>query len=235
MTKLIHCISGPRNISTALMYSFAQRKETAVVDEPLYAAYLTRYPKIEHPGREKIITSQITNPYVVMESLANHPAPFLFIKNMAHHLRELDLDQFPKAKTLFLVRQPARLIASFQKVISHPTIQDIGLAEESALYKRQSVIEDPVVVLTEKLAENPQQELPKLCAALNIDYQPEMLHWPKGPKTYDGVWADCWYASVHKSTHFKPFAREEPSLNAHGKKLLEKAMPYYDFLVQHAL
>ena len=29
--------SGPRNVSTALMYSFAQRSDTRVVDEPLYA------------------------------------------------------------------------------------------------------------------------------------------------------------------------------------------------------
>ena len=33
--------SGPRNISTALMYAFAQRADTTVVDEPLYAHYLS--------------------------------------------------------------------------------------------------------------------------------------------------------------------------------------------------
>ena len=32
--------SGPRNVSTALMYSFAQRPDTRVVDEPLYGHYL---------------------------------------------------------------------------------------------------------------------------------------------------------------------------------------------------
>ncbi len=30
--------SGPRNLSTALMRSWASRADTAVVDEPLYAA-----------------------------------------------------------------------------------------------------------------------------------------------------------------------------------------------------
>ncbi|CAN5550553.1 hypothetical protein BH24ACT18_BH24ACT18_19250 [soil metagenome] len=28
--------SGPRNVSTALMYAFRQRPDTLVVDEPLY-------------------------------------------------------------------------------------------------------------------------------------------------------------------------------------------------------
>ena len=39
-TQRIHLWSGPRNVSTALMYSFAQRPDTRVVDEPLYAQYL---------------------------------------------------------------------------------------------------------------------------------------------------------------------------------------------------
>ena len=40
--KRICLWSGPRNISTALMYSFAQRDDTAVYDEPLYAHYLSK-------------------------------------------------------------------------------------------------------------------------------------------------------------------------------------------------
>ncbi|MGI8649730.1 MAG: sulfotransferase family protein, partial [Rubrobacter sp.] len=31
--------SGPRNVSTALMYSFRQRPDTSVVDEPFYGHY----------------------------------------------------------------------------------------------------------------------------------------------------------------------------------------------------
>jgi len=40
MTLRINCWSGPRNVSTALMYSFRQRTDTTVVDEPIYAHYL---------------------------------------------------------------------------------------------------------------------------------------------------------------------------------------------------
>eukprot|EP00798_Chlamydomonas_sp_ICE-L_P021414 gene21414-28372_t len=36
----IHCWSGPRCCSTSLMTSFAQRSDTTVLDEPLYASYL---------------------------------------------------------------------------------------------------------------------------------------------------------------------------------------------------
>ena len=53
----INLISGPRNISTALMYSFAQRADTTVVDEPFYGFYLDQ-TKIPHPGREEVLRSQ---------------------------------------------------------------------------------------------------------------------------------------------------------------------------------
>ena len=38
--------SSPRNISTALMYSFAQREDTSVMDEPFYAYYLKKKEKL---------------------------------------------------------------------------------------------------------------------------------------------------------------------------------------------
>ena len=54
--------SGPRNISTTLMYSFAQRKDTKVFDEPLYAFYLSQTDAKEyHPDAELIINSMENN------------------------------------------------------------------------------------------------------------------------------------------------------------------------------
>ena len=52
--------SGPRNISTALMRSFENRDDTAVLDEPFYAYYLKR-TGFHHPGRNSILKSQSSN------------------------------------------------------------------------------------------------------------------------------------------------------------------------------
>ena len=49
--------SGPRNLSTALMYSFRQRADTTVVDEPLYAHWL-RVTGADHPGRDDVFAAQ---------------------------------------------------------------------------------------------------------------------------------------------------------------------------------
>ena len=46
--------SGPRNLSTALMRSFENRKDTQVLDEPFYAYYLKK-TDLNHPMKNEII------------------------------------------------------------------------------------------------------------------------------------------------------------------------------------
>ena len=79
--------SGPRNISTTLMYSFAQRRDTKVFDEPLYAHYLSQTTAKEyHPDSELIMNSQECNGLkVVQNMLGEDGAKVLFYKNMTHH------------------------------------------------------------------------------------------------------------------------------------------------------
>src|SRR4029453_13941467 len=52
--------SGPRNISTAMMRAWGNRDDTVVIDEPLYAHYLsvTRKP---HPGADEVLAGGETN------------------------------------------------------------------------------------------------------------------------------------------------------------------------------
>ncbi len=52
--------SGPRNISTAMMRAFGNRRDCAVTDEPFYAAYLAA-TGLDHPMREDVIASQPTD------------------------------------------------------------------------------------------------------------------------------------------------------------------------------
>ena len=62
LTKRICLWSGPRNISTALMYSFSQRNDTKVFDEPLYAHYLNSTTAYQyHPGAKEILEKIFKN------------------------------------------------------------------------------------------------------------------------------------------------------------------------------
>ena len=98
--KAVCLWSGPRNVSTALMYSFAQRPDTKVVDEPLYGHFL-RVTGTVHPGRDEVMANVNCDGDEVMRELLT-PSPdnpdVLFMKQMAHHLVEID-------QQLLLVRQ----------------------------------------------------------------------------------------------------------------------------------
>ncbi|MFT6938328.1 MAG: hypothetical protein ACJA1N_002634, partial [Saprospiraceae bacterium] len=70
----INLWSGPRNISTATMYAFAQRKDVTVFDEPLYAHYLSKSPAYEyHPGAPEILKIMENDGKKVVEMMmGNH-------------------------------------------------------------------------------------------------------------------------------------------------------------------
>lgn len=89
--------SSPRNISTALMYSFAQRQDTKVLDEPLYAHYLSNTPaKTYHPAAEEVLRTMENDGQKVVEMmLGNAEKPVLFYKNMTYKVIEvLFLEKF---------------------------------------------------------------------------------------------------------------------------------------------
>src|SRR5690606_28554937 len=54
MTIRIAMWSGPRNISTAMMRAWGSRADTAVMDEPFYAAYLAA-TGLDHPMRDAVL------------------------------------------------------------------------------------------------------------------------------------------------------------------------------------
>ena len=210
----INLWSSPRNISTALMYSFAQRPDTTVVDEPLYAHYLTHTQSAtNHPDREAILKSQSTDGEQVVKDiiLASHPTPVAVFKQMTHHLIHLNQDFLSHTDNVLLIRDPRAIIFSYSKVIPNPEIRDIGVAQQLELYndlKRRGTLR--AILDARQLLLNPSKVLQTLCQRLSIPWTTTMLNWKAGPRPEDGVWAPHWYHSVHESTGFKKY--EERSI-----------------------
>jgi len=203
--------SGPRNLSTALMRSFGNRRDTAVEDEPLYANYLAA-TGLEHPGREEVLRAQDPDAASVIRRLVG-PVPggrrIWYQKHMSHHLREGLEDLVPgwldRLRHAFLVRDPARVIASFSKVVAAPTPEDLGLPQQLRLLERlRSQGLDPPVLDAADIRRDPRGTLSELCGRLGISFDEAMLAWPPGPRDTDGVWAKHWYASVERSIGFAP-------------------------------
>ena len=237
MTTRINLISGPRNISTALMYSFANRSDTHVVDEPMYAYYLHK-SGADHPGRDDILKAL---PSSIEDVKANYlfqevKEDIYFIKGMAKHYVELDYSFLLDLKNLFLIRDPAQLIVSFQKVIPNPKMADIGLKKEWELFEfLQSKGNQPIVLDSNAILENPKQGLEALCQSLDIPFSNRMLQWKKGPIPEDGIWAPHWYSTVHQSTKFGEPSRFKPEIPKTLSSLYEESLYYYKKLHAHHL
>ena len=233
---IINLISGPRNISTALMYSFAQRSDTTVFDEPFYAVYLD-LSGAPHPGRDEVLQAQSKDEDVVRTMIQNHRStPVLFIKNMAHHMEVMENPFFDNAINVFLIRNPKQIIASYSQVIEQPVMRDIGIEYQYTLFQQLTKQKNKVVVLDSGLVlENPEVVLKKLCAACEIPFDNGMLTWKKGPKPYDGVWAKHWYSNVHNSTGFAKQTTSERQLSANLQPLFNDARVYYEKLLPFSL
>jgi len=232
----INLISSPRNISTALMYSFAQRGDTRVVDEPFYGYYL-KISSARHPGREEVIESMETDAVQIVEDLLSfNDKPVLFIKNMAHHLVDVDNRFFVSVTNVFLIRNPEQLISSFAQVIAKPTMTDIGVAKQYEIYNHVTRrADEPVILDSGELLKNPEVVLTKLCGRLGIPFDRAMLSWKPGPRPEDGVWAKYWYQNVHKSSGFEPQATSTRQLPERLASLYEEALPYYREMFEEAL
>lgn len=231
--KKIMLWSSPRNISTALMYSFAQRIDTKVVDEPFYAYYLTHVnTKVDHPGKREIINSQSSS----LNEIVNEIEMFmekdvLFIKNMTHHLAKTNVNFSRDWYHVILTRSPQSAYISFKKVISNPTVLDMGYKEQYAIalkFKKKNI---PFYILSsEELLNSPKKELENLCDYLKINFDNNMLSWDRGGIKEDGIWAKYWYENVHKSHGFKLNKKMDDSKRIENDTITISSIFYHKLL-----
>jgi hypothetical protein len=228
----INLWSGPRNVSTALMYSFAQRADTRVVDEPLYAHYL-RVSGAEHPGREDVLRAQDQDGSRVVRDLilGDCDRPVLFLKQMAHHLVELDRSFLRRCANVLLTRDPREVLPSLAENLATPTLRDTGYAVQTALADElRGAGQEPVVLDARELLLDPRVVLGELCHRLGLAFDEAMLAWTPGPRREDGVWAPHWYAAVHRSSGFARYVAKRAPFPARLEPLLAECAPHYERL-----
>lgn len=225
--------SGPRNLSTAMMYSFAARKDCAVWDEPFYAAYLAR-TGLAHPmARETMAAGDVDAARVRDACLGPTPdgRAVFYQKHMVHHLAaDMDKGWIGQFTNVFLIRHPARVIASYHRKHEHPSMDDIGFACQMALMDlvQAHTGEPPIVVDSADVRAKPEQMLRALCARIGLEFEPAMLQWPEGGHAQDGAWAPHWYNAVWKSTGFAAAEGVLPELPQSLQPLLAEALPIYE-------
>ncbi|MEQ6249508.1 HAD family hydrolase [Sulfitobacter sp. HNIBRBA3233] len=223
--------SGPRNLSTAMMYSFANRRDFTALDEPFYAAYLAR-TGADHPMRDTILSAHETDPERVAALCEKDGAPHLYMKHMPHHmLADFPMGWAETCVNIHLIRHPARVIASYHEKRQSPTLEDIGYLQQTALFDRIGGI----VIDATDIRAAPERMLRKLCDAIGLPFDPAMLHWPSGPKDVDGIWASHWYGAVHASTGFARAEGDLPTLPPSLEPILAAAESHFERLFARRL
>lgn len=224
------------------MYSFAQRPDTRVIDEPLYAAFLQKSARAdEHPGAAEVMAEQ---PHAMADAVRigmsnDCDRPVYFIKNMAQHWAGFDADLLENYENVLLFRHPALVARSFDKVVAAPTPEDLGFPQQMEILDALIARKLPVIAVNSAAVRNfPEETLKDLCGKLGIDFKQEMLSWKAGEKDYDGVWAKYWYGNVHQSTGFAPDHAEVPAIEDLPENLREvvvNCLPYYQRLSEAAV
>ena len=218
--------SGPRNLSTALMRSFENRTDTAVIDEPFYAHFL-KQTNLNHPGRNEIISTLDSNWDNIVLKITGpipHNKSIWYQKHMAqHNLEGCDLNWIKSFHNCILIRDPKYVIPSYNKEYSLSDEKLLGYCQQLNLIR---ILEDeesitPPIFDATDILEKPEQALKKICISVGIRFSQKMLKWPKGKRKSDGIWAKYWYRNVENSSGFQPFQKKNIVID-------KKLIPLYD-------
>ncbi|KAI3737245.1 hypothetical protein L2E82_27242 [Cichorium intybus] len=235
-TEVIHSWSAPRSLSTSLMYSFAQRDDTEVLDEPLYAHYV-RVTGVDRPYRQELLSNMESDGNKVVKNIIYGPGEkkYRYCKHIAkQRLPGLSDDLTKKGKHFILIRNPIDSLQSFDEVVPS-SFHELGLADLVSVYSQLSATGKPPPILdVADLQQDPEAALRGLCEDLDIPFQDSMLKWEAGPKSVDGIWAPWWYKSVHKSTGFTQPVKYRPPFPPSLYDVLEQSLPFYNMLKSHA-
>lgn len=238
--KRIAMWSGPRNVSTAMMRSWGNRPDTKVVDEPFYAYYL-KSTGYAHPMADEVMGSQSTEWEDVVLELTRggmENGGIFYQKHMTHHiLKEIPRDWLSELTHVFLIRDPREMLVSLDEKTPKPKLEDTGYPQQSEIHEWVKINTDQncPVIDSKDLLENPRGMLSRLCDVLEIPFYEDMLSWPAGRRTTDGVWAPHWYGNVEKSTGFEPYRAKNRELPAHLAELDAQCQHFYQKLKRHRL
>ena len=233
--------SGPRNISTAMMRSWENRRDSVVWDEPLYAHFLDE-TGIDHPLREETLERHERDAVKVMEACVRGPVPagrtVFYQKHMTHHfLPDLPWDWLDGLLNCFLIRDPKAMLLSYSRKRGEVTADDLGLARQWEIFEhvRKRTGGVPPVLDAEDVLKNPRHALTELCRAVGVPFQEQMLSWAPGPRRTDGAWAPHWYDAVLDSTGFAQWRAREGELSPELEAIHAECAPHYEVMRRHRI
>lgn len=232
--------SGPRNISTAMMRSFGGRSDCAVSDEPFYGAFL-KTTEFRQPMADEIVASMDCDWQSVaaaMRGAVPDNKAIWYQKHMPHHMvADISIADFADHRHAFLIRGPARVVASYAAKRIEVTLDDLGYQRQLEYIDQAAQItgKAPVVMDSADILDAPEEHLKALCVALDIPWDAGMLKWEPGGRDTDGIWAAHWYNRVIDTTRFGGSEGGRPALGKAEQRIADQCQPYYERLLDYRL
>ena len=128
------------------------------------------------------------------------------------------------------------MLTSLQVRLPDASIDDTGFPELVAILDwLLEAGEEPIVVDTKLLLQDPRAVLTELCSRLDVPFDEAMLTWPPGPKAQDGVWAKHWYDGVHKSSGWATYVPKDVELLPAVLPVLDEILPMYERLLPYVI
>jgi hypothetical protein len=221
------------------MYSFAQRRDMSVMDEPLFGHFL-QHTGVARPSREAVLATMPLDRPAILAQFERPQKPHLFLKHMANHTEGWDeIADFTQHKQVLLTREPSRVLASYQQHIDRPTRLDLCYDHQWRWLNQCQAQGLPVLVVdSDALVTDPESQLKRLCDFLDLPWDANMLHWEPGPRAEDGVWAQYWYQRVHASAGWEGPRIDQPwpevsDWHPDLQQLLAEVQPVFESLQSH--
>lgn len=233
MNRIVALWTHPRSISTAFERVMMERKDFLVLHEPFSYLYYVhengatigqQHIDPNHPADYAGIKAHI------LKTAKDRPA---FFKDMcAHCFDALRLDDtfLRRLTNTFLIRDPAKAIASYYAMNPEVTVEEIGLKQLCRIYEQVSALgQATVVVDADDLENDPVGTINAYCSAVGIPFILAALTWESDHKPEWDIWKD-WHTDAAQSTGIRK-NMETFDLTIENSDLLrsyyDDQLPYY--------
>lgn len=233
MEKIIALWAHPRSISTAFERVMMERGDMKILHEPFSYLYYVenqdasieqQYVDTNHPTDYEGICRHIT------QAAKNRS---VFYKDMCAHCYEplvTDTAFLERVTHTFLIRDPAKAIASYYAMNPDVTLEEIGIAQLFKVFETVKQMGHPVTVVdADDLQNNPDGIVQTYCRKLGIRFIPESLTWDAGHKKQWDTWKD-WHKDAASSTGIQKSTKTftvTVENSQHLKRFYDDQLPYY--------
>jgi hypothetical protein len=242
MNSIYALWTHPRSVSTAFERVMMERGDLKILHEPFSYLYYVHQDRAtisqqhvdpEHPTDYEGIKAHIC------AAAARQP---VFFKDMCSHCFEplvADETILNQINNTFLVRDPAKAIASYYAMNPDVSLEEIGLMQISRVFERVADLkgEAPIVVDADDLEDNPDGIIRAYCRRLGLAFIPEAMTWNPGHKAEWEIWKD-WHRDAAQSTGIqKSMETFEVTIDNsdHLKGFYDRLKPFYDRIYAHRI